>query len=167
MSTNKVQLHRVIAASREKVFRAFTEPDALASWLPPYGFVAKVHSMDVKVGGSYKMSFINFTTGNGHSFGGESQRRSGGRPRTERGRIRQCRQRFGDQRFPAERHRPVLCRRCQDRGQLPRGRRVGDERRRQRRRHPGERKQAGNDRRSRAGPAQPDLRERWEWRVSE
>jgi uncharacterized protein YndB with AHSA1/START domain len=70
MSTNKVQLHRVIAAPPQKVFRAFTEPDAMASWLPPYGFVAKVHSMDVRVGGSYKMSFINFTTGNGHSFGG-------------------------------------------------------------------------------------------------
>jgi uncharacterized protein YndB with AHSA1/START domain len=71
MSTNKVQLHRVIAAPPEKVFRAFTEPDAMASWLPPYGFVAKVHSMDVKEGGTYKMSFINFTTGNAHSFGGE------------------------------------------------------------------------------------------------
>ena len=70
MSTNKVQLHRVIAAPPQKVFRAFTEPDAMASWLPPYGFVAIVHSMDVKEGGSYKMSFINFTTGNGHSFGG-------------------------------------------------------------------------------------------------
>jgi uncharacterized protein YndB with AHSA1/START domain len=71
MSTNKLQLHRVIAAPVEKVFRAFTEPDAMASWLPPYGFIAKVHSMDVKEGGSYKMSFINFTTGNAHSFGGE------------------------------------------------------------------------------------------------
>lgn len=71
MSNNKVQLHRVIAAPVEKVFRAFTEPDALASWLPPYGFIAKVHNMDVKEGGTYKMSFINFTTGNGHSFGGE------------------------------------------------------------------------------------------------
>ncbi len=71
MSTNKVQLHRVLTAAPEKVFRAFTEPDAMASWLPPYGFIAKVHSMDVKEGGSYKMSFINFTTGNAHSFGGE------------------------------------------------------------------------------------------------
>lgn len=71
MSTNKVQLHRVIAAPPQKVFRAFIEPDAMASWLPPYGFVAKVHSMDVKEGGSYKMSFTNFTTGNSHSFGGE------------------------------------------------------------------------------------------------
>jgi len=71
MSTNKVHLHRVFTASPEKVFRAFTDPYALASWLPPYGFTAKVHSMDVKKGGSYKMSFTNFTTGNSHSFGGE------------------------------------------------------------------------------------------------
>ena len=71
MSTNRVQLHRVFAAPPEKVFKAFINPDALASWLPPYGFVAKVHSLDAKVGGAYKMSFINFTTGNGHSFGGQ------------------------------------------------------------------------------------------------
>lgn len=71
MSTNKVQLHRVLAAPPEKVFKAFTDADAMASWLPPYGFVAKVHALNAKVGGSYKMSFINFTTGNGHSFGGE------------------------------------------------------------------------------------------------
>lgn len=71
MSANQVTLHRVFAAPVEKLFRAFTEPEAYASWLPPYGFVAKVHHMDAKTGGSYKMSFINFTTGNGHSFGGE------------------------------------------------------------------------------------------------
>ena len=71
MSTGNVKLHRVIAAPTEKVFKAFTDPDAYASWLPPYGFVAKVHEMDVKVGGKYKMSFTNFTTGNGQSFGGE------------------------------------------------------------------------------------------------
>jgi uncharacterized protein YndB with AHSA1/START domain len=71
MATGKVQLHRVMASTPEKIFKAFTNPDALASWLPPYGFVAKVHSLDAKVGGSYRMSFINFTTGNGHSFGGE------------------------------------------------------------------------------------------------
>jgi uncharacterized protein YndB with AHSA1/START domain len=71
MSTNRVQLHRIIAATPEKVFRAFTNAEALASWLPPYGFTAKVHEMDVKVGGIYKMSFSNFTTGNSHSFGGE------------------------------------------------------------------------------------------------
>ena len=71
MSTGNVKLHRVIAAPTEKVFKAFTDPDAYASWLPPYGFVAKVHEMNVKVGGKYKMSFTNFTTGNGQSFGGE------------------------------------------------------------------------------------------------
>ena len=71
MSTSNVKLHRVIAAPTEKVFKAFTDPDAYASWLPPYGFVAKVYEMDVKVGGKYKMSFTNFTTGNGQSFGGE------------------------------------------------------------------------------------------------
>lgn len=71
MSTNNVKLHRVFAAPPEKVFRAFTDADAYASWLPPYGFVAKVHEMNVKEGGIYKMSFINFSTGNGHSFGGE------------------------------------------------------------------------------------------------
>lgn len=71
MSTNNVKLHRVLAAPPEKVFRAFTDADAIASWLPPYGFVAKVHEMDVKPGGVYKMSFINFSTRNGHSFGGE------------------------------------------------------------------------------------------------
>ena len=71
MSTGNVKLHRVIAAPTEKVFKAFTDPDAYASWLPPYGFVAKVYEMDVKVGGKYKMSFTNFTTGNGQSFGGE------------------------------------------------------------------------------------------------
>jgi uncharacterized protein YndB with AHSA1/START domain len=71
MSTNRVQLHRVLAALPEKVFKAFTDPDAMASWLPPYGFIAKVHNMDMKIGGTYKMSFTNFTTGNSHSFGGE------------------------------------------------------------------------------------------------
>lgn len=71
MANNFVKLHRVFAASPEKVFKAFTNADAMASWLPPYGFVCKVHSMDFKVGGTYKMSFTNFTTGNSHSFGGE------------------------------------------------------------------------------------------------
>jgi uncharacterized protein YndB with AHSA1/START domain len=71
MAHNIVKLHRVFAAPVEKVFRAFTDADAMASWLPPYGFVCKIHSMDSKIGGKYKMTFINFTTGNGHSFGGE------------------------------------------------------------------------------------------------
>ena len=68
---NTVTLHRVFKASPQKVYRAFTEPHALASWIPPYGFLGVVHNMDVRVGGSYKMSFINFSTGNSHSFGGE------------------------------------------------------------------------------------------------
>jgi uncharacterized protein YndB with AHSA1/START domain len=66
-----VTLHRVIKATPEKVYRAFTEPTALASWIPPYGFLCIVHSMEAKVGGKYKMSFMNFSTGNSHSFGGE------------------------------------------------------------------------------------------------
>jgi uncharacterized protein YndB with AHSA1/START domain len=68
---NSVSLHRVLKASPEKVYRAFTESLAIASWLPPYGFLCTVHEMDVKVGGSFRMSFHNFTTGNGHSFGGK------------------------------------------------------------------------------------------------
>lgn len=71
MSNNSVSLHRVLKASPEKVYRAFTEANALASWLPPYGFLCTVHEINVKVGGSYKMSFQNFSTGNSHSFGGE------------------------------------------------------------------------------------------------
>ncbi len=71
MSDNNVSLHRVIKASPEKVYRAFTEALAIASWLPPYGFLCTVHEMDVQVGGKFRMSFQNFTTGNGHSFGGE------------------------------------------------------------------------------------------------
>lgn len=68
---NIVKLHRVFSAPVEKVFKAFTDAEAMASWLPPYGFVCKVHFMDLKIGGTYKMTFTNFTTGNGHSFGGE------------------------------------------------------------------------------------------------
>ena len=71
MATNTVKLHRVFAAPIEKVYKAFTDADALASWIPPYGFVCRVHAMDFKIGGSYKMSFTNFTTGSGHSFGGD------------------------------------------------------------------------------------------------
>jgi len=68
---NTVRLHRVIAAKPEKVYRAFLEPDAVASWLPPYGFLCTVHELDAKVGGQHRMSFRNFTTGKSHSFGGE------------------------------------------------------------------------------------------------
>lgn len=70
MSTNTVRLHRVLRAPPERVYRAFLEPDALAKWLPPNGFTGKVHHLDAKVGGSYRMSFTNFTTGKSHSFGG-------------------------------------------------------------------------------------------------
>ena len=70
-ATNTVRLHRVFAAKPEKVYRAFLDADAMARWLPPHGFTGKVHHMDAKVGGTFKMSFTNFTTGNGHSFGGE------------------------------------------------------------------------------------------------
>jgi uncharacterized protein YndB with AHSA1/START domain len=71
MSSRAVRLHRVLRAKPEKVYRAFLEPDAMAKWLPPYGFTCKVHHMDARVGGTFKMSFQNFSTGNGHSFGGE------------------------------------------------------------------------------------------------
>lgn len=71
MATNSVTLHRVFTAPVEKVFKAFISADAMASWLPPYGFVCRVHGLEAKVGGTYKMSFTNFTTGNSHSFGGE------------------------------------------------------------------------------------------------
>jgi len=71
MSTNTVHLHRVITAKPEKIYRAFLDSYALAKWLPPNGFTCMVHHMDVKVGGTFKMSFTNFTTGNSHSFGGE------------------------------------------------------------------------------------------------
>jgi uncharacterized protein YndB with AHSA1/START domain len=68
--TTGVHLHRVIQAKPQKVYRAFLEPDAIASWLPPYGFLCTVHELDAKVGGKHRMSFRNFTSGNGHSFGG-------------------------------------------------------------------------------------------------
>jgi uncharacterized protein YndB with AHSA1/START domain len=70
-TNNSVTLHRVIKASPEKVYRSFTDSQAMASWLPPYGFLCTVHSMDVKVGGVHKMSFTNFTTGSSNSFGGK------------------------------------------------------------------------------------------------
>lgn len=69
--SNSVSLHRVIKTSPEKLYRAFTEPSAIASWLPPWGFLCTVHEMDVRVGGGFRMSFHNFSTGNGHSFGGK------------------------------------------------------------------------------------------------
>jgi uncharacterized protein YndB with AHSA1/START domain len=71
MSTNTVRLHRVLRATPERLYRAFLDADALAKWLPPNGFTGKVHQMDAVVGGGYRMSFTNFTTGGGHSFGGK------------------------------------------------------------------------------------------------
>jgi uncharacterized protein YndB with AHSA1/START domain len=71
MTENTVTLHRVLSAPPERVYRAFLNADAMAKWLPPHGFTGKVHQMKAEVGGTYKMSFTNFTTGNTHSFGGE------------------------------------------------------------------------------------------------
>ena len=68
---NTIQLHRVLRASPEKIYRAFLEPDAMAKWIPPYGFTCKVYHMDAKAGGSYKASFTNFGSGKSHSFGGK------------------------------------------------------------------------------------------------
>ncbi len=71
MATNTIRLHRVLRATPEKVYRAFLEPDAMEKWLPPYGFTGKVHHMDARVGGTYRMSFTNFTSCKSHAFGGE------------------------------------------------------------------------------------------------
>jgi uncharacterized protein YndB with AHSA1/START domain len=68
---NTIRLHRVLRATPERVYRAFLDPDAMVKWVPPNGFTGKVHRMDARVGGAYKMSFTNFTTGKSHSFGGE------------------------------------------------------------------------------------------------
>jgi len=71
MSTNTVRLHRVLRAKPERVYRAFLDADAMAKWLPPNGFTGKVHHVNARVGGTYKMSFTNLSTGQSHSFGGE------------------------------------------------------------------------------------------------
>ena len=71
MPTNTVRLHRVLRATPERVYRAFLDADAMVKWLPPHGFTGKVHHMDAKVGGTYKMSFTNFTSGKSHAFGGK------------------------------------------------------------------------------------------------
>lgn len=71
MTTNTVRLHRVIRAPVERVYRAFLDPDAMAKWMPPHGFTGKVHHIDAKVGGTYKMSFTNFSTGQALAFGGK------------------------------------------------------------------------------------------------
>jgi uncharacterized protein YndB with AHSA1/START domain len=71
MSTSTIQLHRVLRAPPERIYRAFLDPDAMAKWLPPNGFTGKVHHLEARVGGTYKMSFTNFSSGHSHSFGGE------------------------------------------------------------------------------------------------
>lgn len=71
MTTGTVRLHRVLKAKPERVYRAFTEADALAKWMPPHGFTGQVHHLEARVGGSFRMSFRNFTTGHSHAFGGE------------------------------------------------------------------------------------------------
>ncbi|MDK2744558.1 MAG: SRPBCC family protein [Nitrospira sp. BO4] len=71
MGTNTIRLHRVFRATPERIYRAFLDADAMTKWLPPNGFTSKVHHMDAKVGGTFKMSFTNFTTGKSHSFGGQ------------------------------------------------------------------------------------------------
>ena len=71
MSTNTVRFHRVLRAPAERIYRAFLDADAMAKWLPPHGFTGKVHQMNAKVGGGYKMSFTNFSNGQTHSFGGK------------------------------------------------------------------------------------------------
>lgn len=71
MSTGTVRFHRVLRTTPEKIYRAFLDADAMSKWLPPYGFTCKVHHLEAKVGGTFRMSFSNFSTGHGHSFGGE------------------------------------------------------------------------------------------------
>lgn len=71
MSTNTVKLHRVLRAPPERIYRAFLDADAIVKWLPPHGFTGKVQHLEARVGGTYRMSFTNFSTGNSHSFGGE------------------------------------------------------------------------------------------------
>jgi uncharacterized protein YndB with AHSA1/START domain len=96
-TTNTVRLHRVLAARPEKVYRAFLDADAVARWLPPNGFTAHVDKMDAKVGGTFQMSFTNFSTGNSHSFGGEF------RELVPHKRIRYT-DRFDDPNLPGEIH---------------------------------------------------------------
>lgn len=92
-----IRLHRVLRAKPERVYRAFLDPDAKVKWLPPHGFTAKIHHLDARVGGSYKMSFTNFTTGTSHSFGGTYVEL------TPHSRIRYT-DRFDDPNLPGEMH---------------------------------------------------------------
>src|SRR5512147_2677690 len=95
MSTGTVTLHRVLRAPPERVYRAFLDPDAMAKWLPPHGFTGKVHQMDARVGGGYRMSFTNFGTGKTHSFSGTYDELTSGE------RIRYT-DRFDDPNLPGE-----------------------------------------------------------------
>ncbi len=104
---NTVQLHRVLKTTPEKLYRAFLDADAMAKWLPPYGFTCTVHHLDAKVGGTFRMSFTNFGTGHGHSFGGEYLEL------VPNARIRYV-DRFDDPNLPGDmqvtiRLKPVLC----------------------------------------------------------
>jgi uncharacterized protein YndB with AHSA1/START domain len=106
-NTNTIRLHRVLKATPDRVYRAFLDPDALVKWLPPNGFTAKVHHLDAKVGGTYKMSFTNFTTGKAHAFGGTYLELKPGE------RIRYS-DKFDAPELPGEMHativlRPVFC----------------------------------------------------------
>ena len=106
-SENTVRLHRVLRAPAERIYRAFLEPDAMARWLPPYGFLGKVESIDARVGGSYRMSFTNFRSGKSHLFGGTYVEL------TPHERIRYT-DKFDDPNLPGEMNvtvtfRPVLC----------------------------------------------------------
>lgn len=104
MSTGTVRLYRVIRADPERVYRAFLDADAMAKWLPPYGFTCRVRHMEAKVGGTFKMSFTNFTTGHDHSFGGEY------RELVPHERIRYS-ERFDDANLPGEMDTTVSLRR--------------------------------------------------------
>jgi uncharacterized protein YndB with AHSA1/START domain len=102
-STNTIRLHRVLRAPAERVYRAFLDPAAKERWLPPYGFLGKVHAMDARVGGAYRMSFTNFGTGSSHSFGGTYTELT---PHT---RIRYT-DKFDDPNLPGEMHVTVTLR---------------------------------------------------------
>jgi len=106
-ATGTVRLHRVLKAPPQRIYQAFLDPAAMAKWLPPHGFTGKVHAMDARVGGSYKMSFTNFGTGKSHSFGGTYVEL------TPHERIRYI-DKFDDPNLPGEMHvtislRPVVC----------------------------------------------------------
>lgn len=103
MSTNTAEFHRVFKSTPDRVFRAFTNAGAYARWLPPYGFIGTVHELDGRVGGRYKMSFTNFTTGHSHSFGGEYLELEPGR------RVRYTSE-FDDPRFPGRMQTTVTLR---------------------------------------------------------